>query len=114
MGVFYKDCGVIRWGTVGDAEWYAYSAAWIVLAAVFLALSLYRYVAEFRHVSLGLLLLAVAKVFLFDMAGLDGLYRVASFFGLGIVLLTVGFLYQRFVYAGPASSVEEGGEGVAS
>ncbi len=103
---------VIRWGYVGDAEWYAYSAAWIVLAAVFLALALYRHVAEFRHVSLGLLLLAVAKVFLFDMAGLDGLYRVASFFGLGIVLLSVGFLYQRFVYAGPASSVEE--EGVTS
>ncbi|MDH3700831.1 MAG: DUF2339 domain-containing protein [Alphaproteobacteria bacterium] len=100
---------IIRWGSVGDAEWYAYSAAWIVLAGIFLALALYRHVAEYRHVSLGLLLLAVAKVFLFDMAGLDGLYRVASFFGLGIVLLSVGFLYQRFVYAGTASLVEENG-----
>lgn len=34
---------------------------------------------------------------------------VASFFGLGIVLLSVGFLYQRFVYAGPAPSAEEDG-----
>ena len=100
---------VIRWGTVGDAEWYAYSAVWIALAAAFLGLALYRHIAEYRHVSLGLLLLAVAKVFLFDMAGLDGLYRVASFFGLGIVLLSVGFLYQRFVYAGTASPAEEDG-----
>lgn len=92
---------VIRWGYVGDAEWYAYSAVWIVLAAVFLLLALYRHVAEFRHVSLGLLLLAVAKVFLFDMAGLDGLYRVVSFFGLGLTLIAVGYLYRRFVYAVP-------------
>jgi uncharacterized membrane protein len=103
---------LIRWGAVGDAEWYAYSAVWIVLAGIFLALALYRHVAEYRHVSLGLLLLAVAKVFLFDMAGLDGLYRVASFFGLGIVLLSVGFLYQRFVYAGLAAPADE--EGAAS
>ena len=36
------------------------------------------------------------------MAGLEGLYRAASFFGLGLSLLAVGFIYQRFVYRQPS------------
>ena len=39
----------------------------------------------------------VSKVFLVDAAGLPGLYRVASFLGLGLCLITFGYLYQRFV-----------------
>jgi uncharacterized membrane protein len=34
-----------------------------------------------------------------DMAALTGLWRVASFLGLGLALLALGWLYQRFVLA---------------
>jgi uncharacterized membrane protein len=47
------------------------------------------------------------KVFISDMAGLQGLYRVASFLGLGLSLVAIGWIYQRFVYPrppGPASA----------
>jgi uncharacterized membrane protein len=44
-------------------------------------------------------LLAALKVFLVDMGDLDGLYRVASFLGLGLSLVSIGLLYQRFVAA---------------
>jgi uncharacterized membrane protein len=37
-----------------------------------------------------------AKVFLFDTATLSGLYRAASFLGLGASLIGLGYLYQRF------------------
>ena len=47
---------------------------------------------------LGLLLFTVCKVFLFDMSSLEGLFRVASFFGLGISLFLIGYVYQRFVF----------------
>jgi uncharacterized membrane protein len=40
----------------------------------------------------------VAKVFLIDMAGLQGLLRVMSFFGLGAALLGLGYAYRRFVF----------------
>ena len=43
-------------------------------------------------------LAAVVKVFAFDMADLTGLLRVASFLGLGIALLALGFLYRRYVF----------------
>jgi len=40
-------------------------------------------------------LLTVGKVFLIDMAGLTGVWRALSFIGLGLVLVGIGYLYQR-------------------
>jgi uncharacterized membrane protein len=37
----------------------------------------------------------VAKVFLYDLAALTSVYRVASFIGLGLLLLLAAFAYQR-------------------
>ena len=47
------------------------------------------------------MLLAVGKVFLYDMSELKDLYRVLSFFGLGVSLLALGYIYQRFVLREP-------------
>jgi uncharacterized membrane protein len=41
--------------------------------------------------------LTVAKVFIYDLSALSGLYRILSFLGLGIALILVSLLYQRFV-----------------
>ena len=46
------------------------------------------------------MLLAVGKVFLYDTAELEGLYRVFSFFGLGFSLLGLSYVYTRFVFGG--------------
>ncbi|NCQ63311.1 MAG: DUF2339 domain-containing protein, partial [Alphaproteobacteria bacterium] len=40
---------------------------------------------------------AVAKVFLVDAAGLDGLLRVASFLALGFSLIGIGWIYSRLL-----------------
>ena len=39
--------------------------------------------------------LVTAKVFLVDMGGLTGLWRVLSFLGLGLTLIGLGSLYGR-------------------
>ncbi len=79
------------------AESYAYSAVWLVLAlALFVAgIRLGRQVV--RYAGLGVMTLVVLKVFLWDMSSLEGLYRIASFVGLGLCLVAIGWLYQRFV-----------------
>jgi uncharacterized membrane protein len=41
----------------------------------------------------------ILKCFLFDLAQLGGLYRVASFVGLAACLAAVALLLQRFVLA---------------
>jgi len=48
-----------------------------------------------RTAALALLLVAVAKVFLFDLATLTAGYRVVSFIVLGLLLLAGAFAYQR-------------------
>lgn len=86
------------WLPTSDAEWYAYSAAWLIFAFVLLGLGLKLSVVALRYASLALVLLTVAKVFLFDMAALGGLYRALSFIGLGLCLLGIVWLYARFVF----------------
>ncbi len=54
-----------------------------------------------RSILLAVTLLVIAKVFFVDMANLTGLYRAGSFLALGIVLLGIGYFYQRFVFAPP-------------
>ena len=39
--------------------------------------------------------LATTKVFLYDLASLDATYKVASFIGLGVLLLASSYVYQR-------------------
>jgi uncharacterized membrane protein len=48
-----------------------------------------------RLAGLGLLCLAASKVFLYDLAALGSVYRVASFIVLGLVLLAAAFVHQR-------------------
>ncbi|MBI3932169.1 MAG: DUF2339 domain-containing protein [Acidobacteria bacterium] len=75
------------------------SVAWGLYAMVLLVIGLLREVRALRMISLGFLLLTVAKVFLYDLANLTGLYRILSFLGLGVSLILVSLLYQRFVSA---------------
>jgi uncharacterized membrane protein len=76
----------------------AMSVAWGLYAMLLLVLGLWRKVKALRFLSLGFLLLTVAKVFLYDLAQLEGLYRILSFLGLGVSLILVSLLYQRFVF----------------
>ncbi|QDU70733.1 DUF2339 domain-containing protein [Mucisphaera calidilacus] len=89
---------------INRTEWYAYSVAWLALGAALLTTGLLVHSRALRFGSLIVVLLAVGKVFLLDTTQLDGLYRVASFFGLGLSLLAVGYVYQRFVFGRPVSS----------
>ena len=52
-----------------------------------------------RLCSAAVVLLTVAKVFLVDMGGLTGVWRALSFIGLGLVLVGIGYLYQRLLFA---------------
>jgi uncharacterized membrane protein len=90
-----------------NGEFYAYSAVWIVYALALLAVGILRDSVALRYASLSVLSIAVAKVFLYDMSDLTGLYRVASFLGLGLTLIGIGYIYRRFVFR-PQPAPEEG------
>jgi uncharacterized membrane protein len=43
-------------------------------------------------------------VFIIDTASIAGIYRALSVIGLGVVLLGIGFLYQRVLFPRAASA----------
>lgn len=89
----------------GAGEQIARSLLALALAGGFLWTGIRRSLGEWRIASLGLMLAAIAKVFLFDAAGLDGLARIASFAALGFSLIGVGWLYSRYLPAQDRSSL---------
>jgi uncharacterized membrane protein len=80
-----------------DAEFYGYSVAWLIYGGLLLALAIWRRLPALRHAAAGIVVLVVCKVFLGDASGLTGLYRFASFLGLGLTLVALGYLYQRML-----------------
>jgi uncharacterized membrane protein len=77
-------------------ELYAYSFVWLLFGVALLAFGFARGSAVLRHAGMALVCIVVLKVFLVDLAGLQGLLRVISFLGLGAALLGLGFAYRRF------------------
>jgi uncharacterized membrane protein len=89
--------------STSGAEHWAYSAGWLLLGIVYLAYGIWRGAGVARFASALLVLLAVIKVFLFDLSELTGLWRALSFITLGAVLIGIGLAYQRLVFARPAA-----------
>jgi uncharacterized membrane protein len=79
-----------------------------MLGIIYLAYGIWRGAGVARLASAILVLLAVIKVFLFDLAGLTGLWRALSFITLGAVLIGIGLAYQKLVFARPLPS--QGGD----
>ena len=98
----FFDPGFERGGFGAEGiELYTYSIVWLLFGVALLALGFVRGTAALRHAGMVLVCIVVAKVFLIDMAGLQGLLRVASFLGLGAALLGLGYAYRRFGFDQP-------------
>jgi hypothetical protein len=72
------------------------TAGWSLLACALFVFGMLLRERIYRLAGLGLLCLALAKIVLLDVWGLELAYRVISFMVLGIVLLLIGFLYTRY------------------
>jgi uncharacterized membrane protein len=92
----FQGHALVAWSLSG-AESYAYSAVWLASALALFAAGIRLGRQYIRYAGLGVMVLVVLKVFLWDMSGLEGLYQIGSFLGLGLSLVGIGWLYQRFV-----------------
>jgi uncharacterized membrane protein len=89
---------VLTRGRATDAEQYTYSAVWLGFGVLLLLAGFLLRSQPARLASAAVVVLTIAKVFLVDMAGLTGVYRALSFIGLGLVLVGIGWLYQRLLF----------------
>ena len=81
--------------TADLASGLAVSAWWLVFAAALVLLGFRRSHKQLRLAGLAVAGLALAKVVFFDLSSLDALYRVGSVFLLGLVMLSLAYLYYR-------------------
>ena len=89
-----------------EIELWCYSFVMLLYALTLLGLALTRKQRLFRVASLTVLSFATAKVFLVDLSFLEGLWRALSFLGLGMVMLGIGWIYQRHVFLAPHPTAE--------
>jgi uncharacterized membrane protein len=73
----------------------AVSAFLMAYGAVLLAAGFWKRSSFIRWQALILLVFSIGKTFLYDMRNLSQGYRVVSFLGLGVLLMTVSFAYQK-------------------
>ena len=99
--VYLPSVAIVDTWTTGDASnpgqtpQLLLSALWGATGLAALVVGLVRDERRLRLAGLTLLAIAVAKVFLFDLAKLESIYRVLSFVALGLLLLSGAFAYQR-------------------
>lgn len=96
---------VLKYGITSDAEWYAYSAIGLLYGASLLGTGIATGLAAFRYASLAIIMMTITKVFLSDLSHLSGILRALSFIGLGLVLVGIGYFYQRFIF--PQNTAEQ-------
>ena len=92
---------IALWKGFGQLETWSYSALWLSMGVAVLAIGVRLNSTVLRIASAALVIIAVAKVFLFDMSELEGVLRALSFIGLGAVLIGIGLFYQRMLTRTP-------------
>ena len=92
------------WQSTSAPEVWSYSVAWLALGLAFLFYGLWRGSTEARLASAVLVVLSVLKVFLYDLTGIGGFWRAFSMICLGAVLIGIGLVYQKLVFASATRS----------
>jgi uncharacterized membrane protein len=94
------------WQSTSAPEVWTYSVAWLALGLAFLFYGLWRGSTEARLASAAVVVLSVLKVFLYDLTGIGGFWRAFSVICLGAVLIGIGLVYQKLVFARPPARPE--------
>src|SRR6266568_4816216 len=89
---------VLTSGATGGAEQYTYSIAWLAFGVTLLGIGILFNSQRARLASAVVIALTILKAFLIDMSTLTGVYRALSFMCLGLVLVAIGWLYQRILF----------------
>jgi hypothetical protein len=88
----------------GVSQDLTYTIGWLFFGMLLLAAGIWQRSHWARVAAVMLIATTTLKCFLYDLASLEGLYRVASFVGLAMSLALVSVTLQKFVLARPRGS----------
>jgi uncharacterized membrane protein len=81
---------------LADLQQLSLSGVWLVFSIVLMVLGIWKRARILRVVAMVLFGITILKIFIYDLSFLETLYRIFSFIGLGVILLAVSYLYQRY------------------
>ncbi len=79
-----------------------YTISWALFALGLLGIGFWKRLAPTRYAGIGLLALALLKLFLHDLANIDSIYRIGALVVVAVIALLASFLYQRFSTEDPS------------
>lgn len=74
-----------------------YTIAWALFALGLLVAGIWKRQRGARYAALGLLSVALLKLFFHDLANLGQLYRIGALIAVAVVAMVASFIYQRFL-----------------
>jgi uncharacterized membrane protein len=95
---------IMAHGPTTGGEQYTYSIVYLAFGVVLLGIGILFNSQRARLASAVVIGLTILKAFLIDMSTLTGVYRALSFMCLGLVLVAIGWLYQRILFRRQAAA----------
>jgi len=87
------------WTTLGGADnqyKLGLSVVWGVYALLLVVLGIRKKQKHLRLAAIALFLITLIKLFFYDLAGAETITKTVSFISLGVILLLVSYLYNRY------------------
>jgi uncharacterized membrane protein len=91
------------------AKYASLTVWWAVFATALIVAGFVRTIPVVRHIGLGLLCVAAGKAVMYDLAEVEPAWRIASFLGVGLLMLGVATGYMRIARTSRRSPEEAGG-----
>ena len=88
--------GSSEWARLTNLQQLSLSGVWLVYSIGLMVVGIWRRQRGVRISSFALFGFTILKIFIYDLSFLDTLYRIFSFIGLGVILLAVSYVYQRY------------------
>ncbi|MBM2841510.1 MAG: putative rane protein [Bacteroidetes bacterium] len=94
--LFGMDSSDVEYSRLRNLQQLSLSGAWLLYSIILMIVGIWRRQRGIRIVSIVLFGFTILKIFIYDLSFLETLYRIFSFIGLGVILLAVSYLYQKY------------------
>ena len=92
MYIHFESLNIVRY--FSNTEWIT-SVAWIMYAGIISAIGILGNKKVLKNAGIWLSIITVGRLFLFDFATLNMIYRLIAFVTLGTVLLVISYIYNK-------------------
>lgn len=77
----------------GEGWQYLISLSWVLYSGIATIVGIVKNRRYLINAGIGIIILTIARIFIYDLAKVDALYKLVAFLALGIILMLVSYIY---------------------